>query len=41
MYKKAHAKIRESPEHKPSGKKLPANYKQRRYVSIFFYFSIS
>jgi len=32
MYKKAHAKIRESPEHKPSGKKLPANYKQRRWT---------
>lgn len=36
MYKKAHAKIREDPEHKSSGKKKPENYKQKRWTRAKF-----
>jgi len=32
MYKKAHAKIREAPEHKSSAKVRPDNYKQKRWT---------
>jgi large subunit ribosomal protein L5e len=36
MYKKAHAKIRENPEHKSSAKKRPENYKQKRWTRAKF-----
>jgi len=32
MYKKAHAKIREAPEHQSSAKTKPEGYKQKRWT---------